>query len=330
MNILVVENDKEELLKLQKIFYMNMTNQKIIYVTSYEEALEIFEHNKIAVVVSELELPICSGIELFEMINMISPDTLKVGIDYNESFIRKLVYINKVNIFSFIVKPWTCTSDIVNPILKAAQTYEKTKNNKEKTQKIKLQNKKLKKYIEQVGAFVKNQERCYQKTVNMFKTFMEFNKDFVSDKDKENSNDFQVNVMEVLIDILYKDIGDFNYNIEKLMKKYTDKDNNRVLIIKNSGSLDNILKNRESIFFSIIYIVEYYSSLYNAYKLGFLIKEENNYIKLNARCECHNKDSGRYNIFDEKLVKYCLKPVSKDIAIASKENVVAVSITYQS
>ncbi|WP_239027593.1 HD-GYP domain-containing protein [Geomonas diazotrophica] len=70
------------------------------------EALELFRHHEIAVVVSDNRMPGMSGLDFLTELRRLSPDTVKVLISSYVDLATALAAINNSEVFRYLLKPW--------------------------------------------------------------------------------------------------------------------------------------------------------------------------------------------------------------------------------
>ncbi|WP_136515832.1 HD-GYP domain-containing protein [Geomonas edaphica] len=71
-----------------------------------EEALELFRHHEIAVVVSDNQMPGMSGLDFLTELRHVSPDTVKVLISSYVDLATALAAINNSEVYRYLLKPW--------------------------------------------------------------------------------------------------------------------------------------------------------------------------------------------------------------------------------
>jgi response regulator RpfG family c-di-GMP phosphodiesterase len=79
---------------------------EILTASDAAEALELFNHHEIAVVVSDNQMPGMTGLEFLSHLQNISPDTVKVLISSFVDLPTALAAINGSEVFRYLLKPW--------------------------------------------------------------------------------------------------------------------------------------------------------------------------------------------------------------------------------
>ncbi len=80
---------------------------EILTAENAKEALELFQHHEIAVVVSDNRMPGMSGLEFLSKLKDIAPETVKILMTGHADLASALEAINKSGVYRFMVKPWT-------------------------------------------------------------------------------------------------------------------------------------------------------------------------------------------------------------------------------
>lgn len=102
--ILFVDDNKLILYASEHLFLSHGIT--ILTANDAEEALELFKHHEIAVVVSDNHMPGMSGLEFLAKLKTVAPDTVKVLISAFVDLPTALTAINTLEVFRCLVKPW--------------------------------------------------------------------------------------------------------------------------------------------------------------------------------------------------------------------------------
>ncbi len=89
-----------------------------------EKALDYLKSHPAAVLISELEMPVMSGKEVFDMAEMLSPSTVRIAMTQMDSVAETLEIFNRVRIFKLILKPFFLPEDLVHPIQQALEYHK--------------------------------------------------------------------------------------------------------------------------------------------------------------------------------------------------------------
>ena len=102
-----------------------------------EQAMEYVRSYPVAVLISELDMPVMSGKEVFDMVEMLSPLTVRIAMTQIKDVTRTLEIFNHARLFKLILKPFFLAEDIVNPIKEALKYHEALE--KEESQRKKME-----------------------------------------------------------------------------------------------------------------------------------------------------------------------------------------------
>jgi putative two-component system response regulator len=102
--ILFVDDEQMILRSIERLFIDSP--YRIVTTDNAEKALEIVGRESVAVVVSDQCMPKMQGIDLFEKIKGLSPDTIKILLTGYADLSTALNAINSGEVFRFIQKPW--------------------------------------------------------------------------------------------------------------------------------------------------------------------------------------------------------------------------------
>lgn len=90
---------------------------------SAERGIELFEQREVDVFIGDMEMPIISAAELFSMVEMMSPDTVRMVVTDANRVKETIAFMNQCRTFKLIIKPCRIADDIVTPI-EAALEYK--------------------------------------------------------------------------------------------------------------------------------------------------------------------------------------------------------------
>ena len=103
--VLIVDDDDRAVLK----FAEHVFRDKGCHVVTMNDpvaALEYLGREEVAVLVSDYNMPVMSGLELIEKANIVSPETVKIIMTAYGDLSVALCAINQCQVFKFVPKPW--------------------------------------------------------------------------------------------------------------------------------------------------------------------------------------------------------------------------------
>ncbi len=126
-----------------------------------EDAIQFLSECPAAVVACEQDMPFMSGIEVFQMVDMLSPDTVKVVITENKDVAKTLDTINSSQVYRLIVKPFFMVEDIEKPLREALEYYQAKKGQEEEAVQKGRQLEALKQQIKGLSSCLEEKRRRY-------------------------------------------------------------------------------------------------------------------------------------------------------------------------
>ncbi|HBG05578.1 MAG: two-component system response regulator [Geobacteraceae bacterium GWC2_58_44] len=118
--ILFVDDNQLILQCSKDLFHAKGIN--ILTASDAAEALELFKHHEIAVVVSDNMMPGMTGLEFLSMLRTVSPDTVKVLISSYVDLPTALAAINTTEVFRYLLKPWN-NDEILEVVKEGLRRY---------------------------------------------------------------------------------------------------------------------------------------------------------------------------------------------------------------
>lgn len=132
--VVIVDNNRKMIENYTRMLEACKEEIDCRYFNFPEKAVEYIRKEGAAVLVCELEMPVMSGKEVFDMVEMISPATVKIAMSQVEDVRKALEIVNQSRIFKLILKPFFLPEDMVEPIKSALKYYklqEKKRNHPE-------------------------------------------------------------------------------------------------------------------------------------------------------------------------------------------------------
>lgn len=123
-NTVLFVDDEKNVLSALKRGLMREPYLKF-FATSGLTALDIMKEEEIDVIVTDMRMPVMTGLELLKEVNIVSPKTIKIVLSGYTQLPQILITINEVNIFKFITKPWDMETEFKG-VVKEAITYYNT------------------------------------------------------------------------------------------------------------------------------------------------------------------------------------------------------------
>lgn len=125
MTILLLEPEKAHLDKCLGILSELPDDIEVIGTVYPEEAVSILDEKEVSVLISEYDIGIMSAEELFTMLELSSPKTVLMLMTEVEEPEDVLKMYNHVMFYELILKPINFPEDLLDPVYRAINEYEK-------------------------------------------------------------------------------------------------------------------------------------------------------------------------------------------------------------
>lgn len=158
-NVLFVDDEPNVISALRRGL-AGETYQKF-FAVSGKEALQIMADNDIHVLVTDMRMPIMSGLELLKIVAEKHPSIVRIVLSGYAQLPQVLATINQVNVFRFVPKPWNMEEEFIPMIRDAIAYYNMTQE------------------YQNFKAALERQNLAYQKTIREAETkFQQFKLDW--------------------------------------------------------------------------------------------------------------------------------------------------------
>lgn len=121
--VVIVEPD--EVIQANLRDFLETIDQKKMFeymlVRTPDRAVELLEQRCVDVLVSEVEMPLISGKELFSLAEMISPDTVRIALTNALEIEETVAFMNECKAYKIIITPCKVARDILAPIESALE-----------------------------------------------------------------------------------------------------------------------------------------------------------------------------------------------------------------
>lgn len=143
--ILYVDDESDNLVSFKAVF---RRQYNILTAQSAKEALDILSREAVSLVISDQRMPKMTGVELFEQIKDLYPDTIRMVLTGYSDMQAIIDAINKGNVYQYVSKPWQA-DELKVVIQNALETHDLRRRNRElETQNIMAQFEILKNQIQ--------------------------------------------------------------------------------------------------------------------------------------------------------------------------------------
>lgn len=122
--VVIVEPDELSYLKLKDL--LGTVESDITYqvVSSPDKAVDLLKEGKIDILISEIEMSVMSGKELFSLAEMLSPGTVRIAMTSAKKIRETVAFMNECKVFKIIITPVGVVNDVTDPVAAAIQYKE--------------------------------------------------------------------------------------------------------------------------------------------------------------------------------------------------------------
>jgi two-component system, NtrC family, sensor kinase len=124
---LLIVDDEPNVLKSVRRLLID-TDYKVLSADSGESALELFNTDKIQLVISDYRMPGMNGVEFLNKVREKHPDTIRIILSGYADAAAMLDAINDGQVYRFITKPWN-DQELLTSIIRAFEQYKLKEEN---------------------------------------------------------------------------------------------------------------------------------------------------------------------------------------------------------
>jgi CheY-like chemotaxis protein len=204
-------------------------------VRTAEAAIEAVENHKTDVFVGAMEMPVMSGTELFSMIEMISPETIRIVMSDANRIAETVAFMNECRTFKIIIKPCRLADDIITPIEAALAYKEKRTELEEETERA-------------VGEYGTDEDydklkenwqeyiESYKKTVEVFADMLEGNLslDDLAESEVMRLKSWYQRILNAYVENVIESTDDLNTRIANLRAEFHDPESSKNFDIRKN------------------------------------------------------------------------------------------------
>lgn len=114
--VLIVEPEEVNAARIRSIFESVDRSFDYELVDSAEKGISVLESRETDVFIADMQMPVMSGTELFSMVEMMSPDTVRIVMSDGGKINETIAFMNECRTFKIILKPCRVADDLFTPI----------------------------------------------------------------------------------------------------------------------------------------------------------------------------------------------------------------------
>src|ERR1700744_2870138 len=112
-------------------------------------ALSVLQEQEVALVISDQQMPMVSGLEFLAQVKQIQPDATRILITAVLNIGTLIEAINKAEIFRFLVKPWS-REELLGTVKTAMERYARISGQSQSLRSALMENEELKDHVRQL------------------------------------------------------------------------------------------------------------------------------------------------------------------------------------
>jgi YesN/AraC family two-component response regulator len=188
---------------------------------SAKEALEVMEKKEIHVIVTDMRMPVMTGLELLKIVAEKSPMTVKLVLSGYTQLPQILVTINQVDIYKFITKPWSL-DELMVVITKSLNYYIIQEENANYKKILETKNQTYQNMLKRIDEVIYNAKKSSEILGMCGKALLAFGKTFSLEERIKYQNIFamQDEIFDILSNAVTNEIKDYDSN--ELIQRITE------------------------------------------------------------------------------------------------------------
>lgn len=296
-----------------------------------EDFVDYLEKNPVAVVISEMEIPYMSGKEVFDLVEMISPSTIRIAMTQIEDISETLKVFNSVKIFKMILKPFYLPEDLVHPIQEALKYYKSAQAEEQQRKDMELKLEKLNLELAGLNQKLDRKKRKYTRIYHVARGIIRGNlSSGINEMDMETSSHLSEVCEELLQEFMHCYIEEghkFRFYVEDLMKQFHRPKEGCILQIQNNTKQEIPANMAPRIAYGMFLGCCLCQWMFMSYRLFLLVEKEGEAYLLKIFCQYPEKGD-IYRIPAEKERKILVN-IIKEVAGSLSDRVVMGSKKQQ-
>lgn len=289
-----------------------------------EKAVEYVRNYPVAVLLSELEMPVMSGKEVFDMVEILSPSTVRIAMAQVKDVEHTLEIFNQARIFKMIVKPFFLVEDILGPIQEALEYYEEWKKTEERRQKMEQKLEKVEQDIRQLSEKLEDKKRkhdgIYHVAVGVIKGNLSSE---IEELDAQDSNYTSAACEELLQEFMryymYEE-HQYQFHVEHMKNLFHHPEEGCIFQVQNKAGNELPSDVMAKVAYGMFLGGYLCQQILRSYRTIMMVEREGSFYVLRMFCQYSGKGSA-YKITNEK-VRSLLKNVTAEIAKSLSDHLV--------
>lgn len=312
--VVIVDNSRKMIDNYKRMVESSKEEIHCIYFRYPEEAVAYIREEGAAVLVCELELPVMSGKEVFDMVEMISPGTIKIAMTQVTDVQKTLEIMNESRIFKLILKPFFLSEDILKPIKAALKYHEMLEREKSTEVEEEVSDYKDKKLVDELENKKLIYDSVYAAMMGMVRSNLQRGEIELSKEEKDGIARIFAEMFREFMRYYMFETQNYIFHINYLMNLFHHPEENKMFRMKNSigGEIPDIMLKKMA--YTIFLVGYLYKEIVKQYDVTVELAETKEEYTLNLLMETV-KEEEKFKIGDRKIVKILMRMAKKIVDI---------------
>ena len=292
--VLIVEPEEVNAARIRAILENVDTDFEYELVDSAVKAIDAMERQKPDVFIADMQMPVMSGTELFSMVEMMSPETIRIVMTDGGKINETVAFMNECRIFKIIIKPCRVADDLFHPIQAAfvyknqlermAQENETNDNNRSQALEE----------CQRIEQNWKDKQNRYHRVQDIYVQLMSanLNLETMDTKIQERVSRWYQWMMEEYVRLVLCGTGDYDRIARSLMASCQDPKHGCVFQMKKRPGLEIAPERVNEIAYILRLVTGISKDLLNVYQIGVLIEDSEKAYLLRIRYLLDKDENG--------------------------------------
>lgn len=325
--VLIVEPEEQVYRKLKDLLSTVHGDVEYQLVMSPDDAVEVMKSKSVDVLVSEMEMDVISGKELFSLAEMISPDTVRVFMTPANKTNETVHFMNECKTHRVIITPVQLVQDIVEPVT-ACLNYKRLLDKKREEEDI--VNDTLfetdEDYSRMESSYIENSMK-YDNVVKAVDEMIQHNIELLNEEDecKKKLKSWYRWLLDTYVNILTLTNGDYVFCRNLLMNKFHSERLGQKFHMYQKEEFKIVPQRMNEITYMTMVLSNTFKTLFKKYDIKVMLEDTEKYYIIRYECD-YAINRGRGNVIaykeeNETFRKYLKEATGKFVNVFSYKEV---------
>lgn len=296
--VLIVEPEEVNAARIHSILENVDRSFDYELVDSAEKGINVLESRETDVFIADMQMPVMSGTELFSMVEMMSPDTVRIVMSDGGKINETIAFMNECHTFKIILKPCRVADDLFTPIHAALKYRQQCMQAQQKSDIEAEDRAKRQQEYTKIEQLWKQNVRNYQKMYDIFYEMIECNLSLNSYETKiqERLKRWYQWMMHTYVQTVLFGNGDYEESVRMLTASFHDPKHGCIFQMKKTSdeSIDPEYMNEITYILQLVAAV--CKDLQNTYNIGAIIEVTDKAYILRLRYLMDRDEQGNENV----------------------------------